>query len=1095
MSLELPPELHWVGWIAGAEWPEGMEDDMWLVSDIWKAASEKTAAIIPRLIEAKAAAAAAYPQGAAGEEMAARYDPLITGDQSLDILAQSLQALSDAAFDMGTEVQATKITIIVTLCWLLMEIIWAWLFPPTAEANIVAATLTTRSFLKVAMDSVQSTIMNIVGHLSKTLPMKGGHFWSSLAKLNFLPPTAKGWGVYAARAGEAIMIGGGIDAAVQVGQIADGKRRDFNEKQFGFSLLGGVAGALPARELGRYLGHFADKMGDKIIAKYGVDLNNAWYRGARGAMIGAVADGFGAVFGNLAVASLNAAMGGNFSDSFTSGPGWVGGFAQGALVGGARGAFVFTGHIPNPDGTTPEGGTPLTGFDKARSKMWWFDKSWGTGFVSKPPDRPNRVDGSHGHGKTEGHKGDGAKSDTDGRPVRPRPTGVDGSVLPVADGAMMSGALPPQVPVSGITAGGLTTTTGTVDPGLSGGSGNTGAVAAPVGQQGGPSNLGGGSEGTQWSNQGAQSNGGGRQDVNAFYTEGGAPTHGQDGGWQPGNRSDDGSLYSFDEHGNIAMHGNLAEGGPGFVRDTDTMSVDSLVMSQSDPPPGFVNRGVDELSVDSLVMSQSEAAPGLVSRGVDELSVDSLVMSQSEAAPGLVSRGVDELSVDSLLMNQSESIPGGNGRNSDQFSVDSLLMSPSDAGSELGGHNTGDTGRNIAGTGEFVISPPTSPIGSDLGSSVSSLSSDGGNGQQGHVPSSESGQFRAQDNHVVPLTGAVPTPFTQLPAPGGDMAAQHTQQTQTHGESPSNRERRMQLPRLVITAPSDGSGEVQQGRTGAPPLTAPVPLVVDGTGPVRAGADNVSAWLAALPPNIATLSPNVSVGGSSGGLRPPPVIVPPPPMQTGTQDDSSVVQPGGDTLAVPGGSDGGASGDSGRSGHSVVGGTVTVGGGGTQAVLAAQHSEDKKFFGGHGHDVRGKPRPQRWVAWPFMPEPYTPPEAPDESWIPSEPADPTDEVDPKPPEDPADEVDPKPPEDPADEVDPQPPADPGDPNGGSDPTDPGYQDGSYTPDEYPGQDGSYNPDEYPGEDGSYHPDEPANQQDPAADPAPQVDVPFQLGGP
>ncbi|MEV0355206.1 hypothetical protein AB0H71_03995 [Nocardia sp. NPDC050697] len=327
MTLTLPEGLHWLAWVAGTTWPEGDEDAAWAVAEAWKTASTELKALLADIDAAKQATIDAYPQGDGGIAMGARYDSFRTGEQSLEKLAEYLQTVSDSTFDMGTEMQATKITVIVTLVWLALEILWAWLFPPTAPAVEAAAITTTRSFLKVFEDFVQKIITNIAARLGA--PTVKRHFWSQAARLKPVMPTAKGWGVYGARALEATAIAGGINASVQLGQMADHKRRHFNGKEFGLSVLAGVAGMIPGREVGRYLGKGIDKAGTKWT-------NNIPGRIGRGAVIGGVSGAVGTAFGNLAVGAAT----GDWS-SFASGAGWVGGISRGAVLGGARGGFAL----------------------------------------------------------------------------------------------------------------------------------------------------------------------------------------------------------------------------------------------------------------------------------------------------------------------------------------------------------------------------------------------------------------------------------------------------------------------------------------------------------------------------------------------------------------------------------------------------------------------------------------------------------------------------------------------------------------------------------------------------------------------------------
>ncbi|WP_280273824.1 hypothetical protein [Nocardia wallacei] len=201
--------------------------------------------------EAKRATEQAYSDGEAAVAMGQRFDALRTGDQSLESLAELLQTISDSAFDMGTQLQGIKITVIVSLAALALEIIWAWLFPPTAPAVEAAAISSTRSFLRVFEDVVQNAITKLASKLGA--PATKQYFWKSIAQGRLVAPSAKGWGVYGVKFTEAAAISMAIDGSVQLGQMADGKRRHFNGKQFGLSVLASVAGTLPSREFARYL--------------------------------------------------------------------------------------------------------------------------------------------------------------------------------------------------------------------------------------------------------------------------------------------------------------------------------------------------------------------------------------------------------------------------------------------------------------------------------------------------------------------------------------------------------------------------------------------------------------------------------------------------------------------------------------------------------------------------------------------------------------------------------------------------------------------------------------------------------------------------
>ncbi|WP_067667184.1 hypothetical protein [Nocardia miyunensis] len=338
MTLELPPELRWLGWIAGTAWPDGDEDAMWALSDAWKAAARALSALEPDVETAKSDTEKAYPAGAGADSMGAKFDDLISGEHSVKTLAEMLQEVSDSTFDMGTQLQATKLTIILSLAWLAAEIIWAWMFPPTAPAVEAGAIATTRSMLKIVEDYVQNFIERLAQRLGASAMKQRYYFKELLSGGKLIMPSAKGFGVYSVKLLEGAATSALMDGAVQVGQIAAGKRHSFDWKEFGVSMAASAAGSIPGREVARYLGFGMDKYLGNSLAKMNIPLGKgiAYPAGAvlRGASIGAVSGATSTLFGNMVAA---AAYG---PGAFGSPMGWVGGISRGAIVGAARGTFV-----------------------------------------------------------------------------------------------------------------------------------------------------------------------------------------------------------------------------------------------------------------------------------------------------------------------------------------------------------------------------------------------------------------------------------------------------------------------------------------------------------------------------------------------------------------------------------------------------------------------------------------------------------------------------------------------------------------------------------------------------------------------------------
>ncbi|PSR63855.1 hypothetical protein C8258_23235 [Nocardia sp. MDA0666] len=356
MSLYLPPPVRPIAWVAGASWPDGDEDKMWAVSRAWEQASKDLAAQVPGIESAKTAAMAAFPAGDAADQIGKLFDVFLQGDQSLATLAESFKTIGDSTFDVGTELQSAKINIIVSLCILLVEIAWAWLFPPTAPAVEAAAIGTTRSIVKFIADALQNALERAWAklgfatrgelngasrywfkHILSSDTWKGmkGQTWKYKAKT--ILPTAKGMGVYTLKFGEGALWAPVTNAIVQGAQIADGKRHGFNWKEFGASWAASALSTIPSRELGRYMGFGIGNL-DK---KFGGAITNMPFRSGmflQGATIGATAGVFGNIFGNIGAGAVT----GDIAGAFAGPEGWVGSAARGGMVGGMRGLGTKT---------------------------------------------------------------------------------------------------------------------------------------------------------------------------------------------------------------------------------------------------------------------------------------------------------------------------------------------------------------------------------------------------------------------------------------------------------------------------------------------------------------------------------------------------------------------------------------------------------------------------------------------------------------------------------------------------------------------------------------------------------------------------------
>ncbi|WP_280454588.1 hypothetical protein [Nocardia brasiliensis] len=398
MSLYLPPELSWLGWIAGGAWPEGDEDKIWAVSDAYKDAAAALRTVIPDIEDAKRTAVAAYPEGTGGEKIAAMFDQMLVGDQSMESLAKFMDQISDAAFDFGTQIEAAKLTTIISLIALAIEIAWAWMFPPTAPVEQAAAQVATQTALRRARTQLQNRI------LAKVLSVFGEKF-AGLSK-NWILKILEG-----------MLISGGMDAAVQLGQMAAGHRKKFGWEQFGAAVASGGAGApfgrIAANGINKYTIKFA---GDKI--------GNPWVRGLNGAVVGI---GSGTVeygFGSIGAAVVT----GDWAGTLGNPAGWVGGAARGGITGGFKG-FVGVNRLDNRsfeiDWKSPGGANHVFGRDGSSFDPGRFENNGvrdgfgGDGTSSQPPPGGN---GSR-YDEPPATFPAGSSDNRFGRPLDPSPDG------------------------------------------------------------------------------------------------------------------------------------------------------------------------------------------------------------------------------------------------------------------------------------------------------------------------------------------------------------------------------------------------------------------------------------------------------------------------------------------------------------------------------------------------------------------------------------------------------------------------------------------------------------------------------------------------
>ncbi|WP_433671989.1 hypothetical protein ACQP06_10200 [Nocardia sp. CA-136227] len=338
MSIDIPGELEWLGWVAGSDWPDGDEDDMWGIGGDWRTAAAELRELLPDLRAAKTATIDAYPWGDGLEAMTKALDALDHGPESLEHLAEILDAVAESADGLGTEIEYTKILIISSLAMLAVEIAAAWLFPPTAPLSEALAIGATRVAVRLLGERAVSAIARFA---AKT----------GLAALTRF--TAK-------HVVFSTVLGAGQDLAIQAYQVGAGHRDGIDWERVGTTAYTAAAAGAVGGPAGSLLGKAAGK-----IHLPGGAFTNA----VKGATVGA---GSG-IAGGLAAWGI-----GGFANGWTWDPRILtSAGAYGITVGGSKGfrhasaihapgthpfnaadPALRGGESPHPPGRGGDGSTP-----------------------------------------------------------------------------------------------------------------------------------------------------------------------------------------------------------------------------------------------------------------------------------------------------------------------------------------------------------------------------------------------------------------------------------------------------------------------------------------------------------------------------------------------------------------------------------------------------------------------------------------------------------------------------------------------------------------------------------------------------------------
>src|SRR6266567_3141511 len=114
MSIEIPPGLQWLSYLAGSSWPKGDEDKLFALSKVWGASATDLENIIPALHAACDTALANY-SGSGADQMKSQFDGFFSGDNSIENMVKGLQQIEGSVYDCGTQTEYAKLQIIIML--------------------------------------------------------------------------------------------------------------------------------------------------------------------------------------------------------------------------------------------------------------------------------------------------------------------------------------------------------------------------------------------------------------------------------------------------------------------------------------------------------------------------------------------------------------------------------------------------------------------------------------------------------------------------------------------------------------------------------------------------------------------------------------------------------------------------------------------------------------------------------------------------------------------------------------------------------------------------------------------------------------------
>ena len=136
MEIDIPPWLQWVSYLAGDTWPQGRATGMFRIDDFFHAAAEELDELIPDLNQVRGETLSVL-FGETAQAADERFRTLFDGDYAVNKLSDAVRALGESAGFTGSEIEYSKLSIVVGLALAAAEISYSLsMSGPTGGASL-----------------------------------------------------------------------------------------------------------------------------------------------------------------------------------------------------------------------------------------------------------------------------------------------------------------------------------------------------------------------------------------------------------------------------------------------------------------------------------------------------------------------------------------------------------------------------------------------------------------------------------------------------------------------------------------------------------------------------------------------------------------------------------------------------------------------------------------------------------------------------------------------------------------------------------------------------------------------------------------------